>query len=273
MKIRTYYWKPSIDQPKRKSALSFFKKKNKFLIGNAGDIFNEDLIKWAYPGTDLINQDSYGPRALFVGSTAHKALQGDLISGIGCKYSNLPKKNYDVYIRGVRGPLTLNAFEDAGHDISSVNFLGDPGLLIGEIYPDLFNIQERAGKILFIPHYRMRFTYHSNKRYEVKDIDDSPYNISKSIRSAEYIITSSLHGLIWAHALGRPVSLVKPDSTEPLFKFHDYLLSVEKNLKFHDSPEDALKLKLSASPTSVEKVIKNIKIPDIDELKAREIIT
>ena len=60
----------------------------------------------------------------------------------------------------------------------------------------------------------------------VVDVDNKPVEVARQIQEAELLFTSSLHGLIFAHALGRPCVLIRPLTEEPEIKYQDYLAAV-----------------------------------------------
>jgi pyruvyltransferase len=259
--VRTFFWDPV---PPRRA----LRRRRGFRHGNAGDRFNIDLIEWAYPGEDVVNVDDEGGRLLLVGSVAHRVLDGDVVNGIGCKTTDLPTAG-DVTIRarGVRGPLTLDALAAAGHDVSGVLFQGDPGLLIGKVHPDLLTVEAERGRVVFIPHYRERDRYRSDRRYRVVDIDAPPVDVGREIRRAEVVHTSSLHGLVWAHALGRPARLVAPQTPESPLKYEDYLLSIGQPTGAIAPDIDAsLRTPTPTTPVDVTAVIATISLPPRPEL-------
>lgn len=267
MKVRAFYW-----DPRPQGTLSKLRRRRhrNWVHGNAGDIFNIDLVHWAYQGHQIVNTTTEGPRLLLVGSVARLVHGGDLVNGIGAKGRDAlpPAADGVATIRGLRGPLTLEAFERAGHDVSDVRFLADPGLLIGKIHPDLYDVEAVPNRVIDIPHYRQRGRVNSDPRVEVVDIDADPHTIGEEIRRAELVYTSSLHGLIWAHALGRPVVLTEPPAEEPRFKYEDYLLSVGQTLGSMPSIEEALAARAPTGPVDVTAVVDSITMPDIAELEA-----
>jgi len=263
--IRAYYWKPAT----RRVLL----RKPHFRVGNAGDLFVEDLLRWAYPTEKLRLAESGGSRLLAVGSIAHRALPGDVLAGVGVKGSELPTHwPVGAEVIGARGPRSLEALERAGADISGVRWLGDPGLLVGQVFPDLVDILPRSGQIGVIPHFRERGLI-GNLREEAKfiDIDDTAYNVARAIAECEVVYSSSLHGIIWAHALGRPVLPVVPLTPESPFKYHDYFESI--GAEYSPAPDFGVALR-SEPPASldVRGVIRAIEMPSADELRTRGVI-
>ncbi|HEY6640505.1 polysaccharide pyruvyl transferase family protein [Povalibacter sp.] len=273
MEIRTFYWDAPRDR--RPAPLRWLRPNpHLFRHGNAGDDFNVDLLKWAYPGREIRNVDEGGHRLLLVGSISHRVQGGDIVNGIGSKPTEVPSaRQAPIRVRGVRGPLTLEAFRRAGHDVSSLRFVGDPGLLIGRLFPDLATIPHETGRVVFIPHYRERYQFRSNRKFQVVDIDASAHDVAVDIRRAEFVHTSSLHGLIWAHALGRPARLVTPAAGEALHKYEDYYLSIDQSFEAAATIDESLRLPKSVSPLDVSAVIKSITLPDLAELLQTGIAT
>jgi len=269
--VRTFYWNPVVSRPlwrrwARPATVEF-------THGNAGDRFNVDLLDWAYPHESIQNVDT-GRRLLLVGSVAHRIATGDVVNGIGAKLPTLPSADEArVVVRGVRGPKTLRLFAEAGHDVSGLEFMGDPGLLIAHLYPEVMRVEPEPNRAIFIPHYRERGAFSSTDQYDVVDIDALPRDIATQIRQAEVVHTSSLHGLIWAHALGRPAHLVLPRTAEPAFKYEDYLASVGLPFEAHESIEVSLRATTAASPPDLTSHIAAITLPSRELLESARIIT
>ncbi|MEP5934127.1 MAG: polysaccharide pyruvyl transferase family protein, partial [Winogradskyella arenosi] len=129
-------------------------------------------------------------------------------------------------VYGVRGPLTKSLFEKYGADLSNLKFEFDPGLLIRDVYNiDVKKSKER--QVLFIPHFRDLWIYKDYpKGVKVISIVNKPETIIKEILKSSVVYASSLHGIIFSHALNKPCVFVAPQSEEPLFKYRDYFLSI-----------------------------------------------
>lgn len=250
--IRTFFWHPEVRPAHRLFINRHIFRRNyyDFRFGNAGDIFALNLLRLFYPGNKIINALT-APRLLCVGSIADYARPGDILCGIGSKSTCISNKVTGLAeIIGLRGPLTYDAFKKAGHNVSTVRFLADPGLLIERLVA-----AEPAcpGKVIFIPHYRDRKSAFKRtpKPIDVVDIDSDPIELGKEIMKAELIYTSSLHGLIFSHALRRPCVIVIPER-EKYFKYEDYLLSVGiKNQKKIHSIAEANFMGTPVSPAEI----------------------
>lgn len=230
MALRTYFWKQ-----RNVSLYKYYKYKFSrpghfaFARGNAGDIFNIDLIKFLYQ-QEAIYVPNEGNRLLLVGSIVSKIREGDIVSGIGSRgndMSAIANLVDTLKIYGVRGPLTRSLFEKYNADLSNLKFEYDPGLLIKEVYGmDLK--KRREERVIFIPHFQ-DWAFYGRKfpnNIKVINVDNSPKKIGKEILKAKVVYSSSLHGIIFSHALNKPCVFVKPQSDEPIFKYRDYFLSV-----------------------------------------------
>ena len=251
MVIRTFYWH---DRVISRHQLWFKKLSNRnphhfFVTGNAGDIFAKDLIARQY-GCESVNITEEGRRLLLIGSIAHRVLPCDIVCGAGVKSPDLhaPVPGARYLFQAVRGPLSYEALRKAGYDVSGVKFMLDPGLLIRYFVSSA--LPPKKNKIGFIPHYRERDAYWRRppKGISLIDIDNAPINVAKNIMSCELVYSSSLHGLIFAHALGRPCVFVAPKTEEPLFKYEDYYASIGVPMP---SPLDRIESRqMFAKPTS-----------------------
>jgi pyruvyltransferase len=148
-----------------------------------------------------------------------------------------------VFGSGVRSPTTLGHVSSSmrsrvlavrGHMSAEVLGLpasaavGDPGLLIGE----LIGVKRRgAGGTLVVPHFAALGDARSRRAVDalrtlgarVVPPNTHPLEMAAEIASADIVLTSSLHALVFADGLGVPCQLVSfPGATEPTFKYTDY---------------------------------------------------
>ena len=96
--------------------------------------------------------------------------------------------------------------------------------------------------------------------------------LAAEILQSEHVFSSSLHGIIFAHSLGRPASLVKNLSNEISIKYKDYYASIDHSLPkiVDDIREDCLS-SLPISPVTLKLSADDFYLPDIDELILKEI--
>jgi hypothetical protein len=216
-----------------------------------------------------------GPRLLCIGSIAHRIQNFDLVCGIGVKSElHLPPPAGDTEppIWGLRGPLSEKAFRARGYALPDLRFLLDPGLLIRNMFSET-ELAKVGHDIIFIPHYRDRT--HVKKLHlkgmSVVDIDDTPRQIARRILKAKMVYSSSLHGIIFAHSLGRPVAFVEPLSSEPKFKYDDYFLSIGSNIPVPLRIQDRHAL-IGVSDTPISVSTSSFCFPDSNLLRQRGIL-
>lgn len=127
----------------------------------------------------------------------------------------------------VRGPQTRKCLLDQGYSVPE-NY-GDPALLLPRYYnPEI----KKKNKIGIIPHYtdyKEVIEQYTDKNIKIIDLmTSSVEDTTREILACEHIVSSSLHGLIVAHAYGIPAVWIK--FSDQLFgddiKFQDYFESV-----------------------------------------------
>lgn len=159
-------------------------------------------------------------------------------SGIVQRGQKFPKPQA-VY--AVRGPITRAHFIDQGYDCPEV--YGDPGLLMPFFYKPKNVV--RKYKIGIVPHYVdkniSRAYIPQSSSLKFIDVFDPIEEIVDQILSCEFILSSSLHGLIIANAYNIPTIWCK--FSDKLWgdnvKFHDYFSSLDisnaKPLEINDA--------------------------------------
>ena len=188
--------------------------------GNFGDIITPLILD--HFGITF-EHDSSNYDAISTGSIASLAKPGTIVlgSGIMSIRDNLcPSADW----RFVRGPITRNRVLISGGQCPPI--YGDPGLLLPLLQP------ERGQKynIGIVPHW-VDYDEVCAKypKYRVINLLNSdPLEVAAQISECDKIISSSLHGIICAHAYGIPAAWVK-FSTKLKgddIKFIDYFTSV-----------------------------------------------
>lgn len=194
-------------------------------VKNFGDLLNPILLK------------SYGLTPIYANRSSAKVL------AIGSILDDQPE-NYSGFIVGsglikditkvfpyanvlaVRGKLTR---ERIGAPASTI--LGDPGLLADRL---LLRRQTKQFVIGLIPHYvdkaneNIQKIYHRNKdKVLIIDVQQSPKKVISNIDKCEFILSSSLHGIIAADSLGIPNAWINlSDKVIGYgYKFYDYASS------------------------------------------------
>ena len=266
MVVRTFYWDGAERSVKARLRRALGTPAGPRLrVGNAGDLYNRDLVRFLY-GEDPQNVSTDGSRLLLVGSIVHRVAAGDIIAGVGTKGSPLPTPPENVSVVGVRGPITLDALRSAGYDTSEVRFALDPGLLAARIYPDESREQPIPGRVAFIPHYRDLDQFRSTTSLHVISVDAEPADFVREIARSEYVYSSSLHGVIFAHSIGRPCTLVAPRNPEPVIKYRDYFASIGLSWEPPRDIEEALQAVKAQVVDGVPNDLHDFDFPDRSRL-------
>ena len=239
---------------------------NRILVEN---LFNKTVIpfKFSLIGNAL-NKDKF----MCIGSVITMFdLSNTIVWGTGVLSSQFsligkPKKVY-----AVRGPLTRQCLIERGIDCPEV--YGDPALLLPRIYSPTVEKKYRLGIIAhYLDHKDLRLQ-NLIERYksDVLFIDVVNYGKWKEfinkILSCEFIISSSLHGLIISDAYEVPNywCQIKFEMDDDGFKFRDYFLSVKRNvikpyiIKHDTTIEELEALKSSWTPIdiNIDNLVKN----------------
>jgi len=152
-----------------------------------------------------------------------------LILGAGFK-NDIERKFPCANILAVRGELTRDRL-----GLSEKAILGDPGLLADRL---LSRRQKKHYKVGIVPHFfdkdneiiKMIKT-NNYTTINIIDVQKRPKEVIKEIDRCEYVLSSSLHGMIVADSLGIPNAwLVLSDKVQGRgFKFYDYFSSFKES--------------------------------------------
>ena len=235
------------------------------VVPNVGDymsgvIVAEVLRRLGHNETLLIVsslRDRRFRKLLAIGSILDHASPGDSVWGTGARNEKLQIAP-GVDLRAVRGPKTEALLRKKFLTSAPLSALGDPLLLLPELFPELCAAQEKLFDVLLIPHYeqfvRLQLDFwqaggpftelvQRGKRLEILDLRNvlEWRTIIQTAAKAEFIVTSSLHGLILGDVLGVPTRLFSEKHSEiGLFKFEDYFAATGRSLTFASSIEEAL---------------------------------
>lgn len=180
-------------------------------------------------------------KLLAVGSVLHEARGTDVVWGVGVNSKNRLAFPAGSKIRflSVRGPLTRSAVLDQGFQCPPI--YGDPGLLFPMLFDD--EVRKRRAELelaaqrlglrmpetIVIPNINDdRFLPY----FASPDLDNgvmivrpnlSPFTVAAYISAAKRVVSSSLHGLVFADVYGRPTTRMI-SQYEPEFKYSDYYL-------------------------------------------------
>ena len=209
---------------------------------NWGDVLSQFLLEH-YSGKKLNKDDVFyfddaahmldkNGKIVGIGSSMKYVRPDDYVWGTGCidehHVGDKPKKVYSV-----RGPLTRDVLLKRGWDVPEV--YGDHALLFPQIYNPTI---EKKYKIGLIPHCVDFYSLDGLKAINhMEDMGIKIINVTAGInefidqlKECEYIISSSLHGLIAADAYGIPNYRVKISKLVHGgdFKYKDHYASVKR---------------------------------------------
>ncbi|MDX1760857.1 MAG: polysaccharide pyruvyl transferase family protein [Christiangramia sp.] len=232
-----------------------------FTSNNIGDLLNVYLFEKVFRKEVVSYRDVLNlgvpPVYSFIGSVLdNSAVKNLTVIGSGFKResSKMPVKPKKVI--SCRGPLTREKLLQLGLEVPEV--YGDPAILL----PEFYNPQvEKKVKMGLIPHYvdkDLEIVSKWGNKEDVKLIDvfSGMETFISDIKSCEFTVSSSLHGVILSHAYGIPSawSPLSDNLAGGGFKFNDYYQSV-------DAVCEQIHLQRFQSPTEVEQYVS---LPELD---------
>lgn len=218
-KIRLFWWNEIKIQGKSKE--------------NYGDLLGKYLVEkisqkevvWAKPSKFSI-QDFFSPIYVTIGSILTNVNHKCIVWGSGIISKSYPVKN--AKFLAVRGPQTRNYLVNHGYEVPEV--FGDPALLLPKYYNPKFKKEYAIG---IIPHYRdfgriKDFYNHENNILLIDLMTNDVEVTTDAFLKCKQIVSSSLHGVIVAHAYGIPAVWQKfsDDVFGDDIKYQDYFESV-----------------------------------------------
>lgn len=199
--------------------------------GNLGDVLTPFILR------NLGIPARWAPmdraQVLAIGSIVRFSRAGQVVWGSGAMRETdrpCPEARY----LALRGPLTGDVVRRAGGVDPGV--YGDPALLLPEIHTRPVEVLHDLG---VVPHYIDDVP--EGPGVTISPLSADPIAVVDRIRSCRAIVSSSLHGIIVAHAYRIPAAWVRlsdrldGDDT----KFHDYAASVGIDLVPYRSVDDA----------------------------------
>lgn len=206
---------------------------------NFGDLLNKNILD--YCGVQYKHTTDHGDANLFcIGSVIRLAKRNSVILGSGIIKSGTPEvlDPTNIY-EFVRGPRTRERVLAAGCKCPEI--YGDPALLVSRFVDPL----PKKYSVGFVPHYKHKNKYTKDlardKEWEFIDVSNKdPIAVVQKITQCDRIVSTSLHGIIVAHAYGIPAAHlnVAGDDFEKLYgentKFVDYYESVQLKHKNRD---------------------------------------
>lgn len=217
---------------------------------NFGDHLSKIIVsKILADGECFLEEETPASHRMFaIGSIMHVAQNDEVIWGSGV-HGNMKPEDHTfqrLNVRAVRGPLTRKFLMDRGIQVPEV--YGDPALLLPHIFPHKFRPTSKMAYGV-VPHHT---------EYEMFKVQNTPNLISSmgswnqiihKILEADFVISSSLHGLIIAEAYGIPTRYLRVTANQDLFKYNDYMRGTGRgDIEYATSVEEALQMGGQAPP-------------------------
>lgn len=195
---------------------------------NFGDGLTLDILHWlGVPRVVNVRRSvfDYGPALVGAGSVLDNlSYKSSVVWGSGFigDAAQHSRGRAPAEVAALRGPLSREIAMDLGWEAPAV--FGDPGILA----PLLYGSVEKRYQVGIVPHY-----YHAHlfantvfpPEIRVIDVRRDPRTVVREIASSRAVISTSLHGIITAHAYGIP--WVWATASPPLnggeFKFRDFM--------------------------------------------------
>jgi len=168
------------------------------------------------------------PKTLCVGSVVRCAKAGDVVWGSGISKRDNHVEPGATY-HAVRGPLSRARILDRGGKCPAV--FGDPALLLPRYHAAA---PVRTHAVGIVPHHYdyglLKISHEIDPSVRIIDgRTTQALSVIGQITACEAIVSSSLHGLIVAHAYGIPALWIKFSDRNPPgddVKFHDHYASL-----------------------------------------------
>ena len=201
-----------------------------------------------------------------IGSVAFHPYDNKMLfwgSGAIEKKSKL-KHQYPHEVLAVRGPLTRKRFLRDGFECPEI--YGDPGMLLPLLFPlNSFDQQHRV-EVGVLPHwmdydYVKEFKLVKDDKIELIDVRRDTMEVLKAITACDFLVTSSLHGLIAGEAYSIPTVFVEFGKRlwGRLFKFKDYFESTNRPLNYYKCYQER-----SFNLSKIESFHSKQLMPDLD---------
>jgi hypothetical protein len=210
-----------------------------------GPMIVERLLARAGRAVEIAAAGTNDRKLLAVGSILHEARSGDHIWGSGVNGKSWPPdsiQNAALHFHSVRGPITRRAAIELGHDVPEK--YGDPGILFPILFSD--EIERKAAEILndydqaglafpttaFIPNINDDRFYcpekgDLDKTWLYVNPSSDPVVVAACIRLVDHVVSSSLHGIVFADVFGKDITFFQ-SRFEPMLKYDDYFMGTDR---------------------------------------------
>ncbi|MDN7134535.1 polysaccharide pyruvyl transferase family protein [Pseudidiomarina terrestris] len=232
---------------------------------NLGDIYNVRLIEamsgksvtWIHPKVYPFNH------ILACGSVIENATSRSIIWGSGCLFKDtiIPKH---ATVHAVRGLQTFDKLSQ--EQKKSCRGIGDPGILASRLIPSSSEASATSYRFGVVLHYADKEFFRSNDlsflgSYKLIDIETDDLELFvQEICSVEVVISSSLHGLIFADSFLKP-SIWLASSFDRIkgghYKFIDYFSSIGVDERMYHRLDEVLEARPFDPRTKMKEIEKS----------------
>lgn len=211
-------------------------KLNYCIENNAGDSFNKQFINDYFNKSVAKHTVGNSEHYLFCGSILSRANRNSIIIGAGLISEDIKFKPFKKLV-GCRGKLTLDRLKTIDAKLTP-SFLGDPGLMVNEIFDSSDGNSECKSEIIgVIPHFvdyeKALQLLGNDRRFMIINIKQDYKDVCNDILKCKVVLSSSLHGLIFSDGLSVKNNWIKFSDkiVGGDFKFRDYysVMDFEKN--------------------------------------------
>lgn len=218
--------------------------------------------------TSLLAYFPFKKVIISIGSILEESTSNSIVwgAGLASRYINIKGGKF----LAVRGPLSQQRLEELNYEIPQI--VGDPAILLPRVYQP--KKIELKGMIGIIPHkvdylnVISQIPENESNFYTIIGLDGcNVEEVVDKIFSCRYIFSSSLHGIIVAHAYSIPALRFKSNQLAgDDSKFIDYLSSV--GIPYYE-PLDLHRLDFKNCDILIEnfEIMKNSILPNVDITK------
>ena len=238
--MEVVHWNPV--RPRRSGLLG--RLTGRHPVNNFGDLLGPLIVRELVERAGLrFDGAGGGRRLLAVGSILHFAQPGDVVWGTGVngKKVDLERSYAGLDVRAVRGPITADFLRR--HGVQVPDIYGDPGLLVGSLWTrDELRGDRPIVPVSVVPNFHDFKAHCADLAGRVQVISPQlpVLEVLSRIAASEYVVGSSLHGVIVAESLGIPARFVR-SGVEPEIKYRDYYEGTGRStFTLAASVEDAL---------------------------------
>jgi pyruvyltransferase len=215
---------------------------------NFGDYLSLKIVERILDGPVTISKKRAPPgqrKFLALGSLLFAANDHDIVWGSGTNNKRSEKSDYNfttLDVRAVRGPLTREFLMEK-YGIPCPEIYGDPALLLPYLFPEFKKSENPDYDYVVIVHYNDLSFFPKDAEGRIVYATEQWNVVIKKILNCQFVISSSLHGIIVAEAFGIPARLLRINEKEPLIKYADYYLGTKRLVfQFASSVEEALQM-------------------------------